>query len=226
MNENLKTTWASTQNEEDGMNNDHYPLWIEMIEKMTEKDLTNLTVFDFGCNQGQFLRVLYSKKPFLNGFGVDIAKNSIEIANQNKKELPVEYHATDDISFLDNSIDIAFSHEVIYLLEDLDRHVKDIYSVLKAKGVYYVALGCHTDNPTWPAIRKYVREKIKSNFCDYSLDYISDIFRKNGFIISAQKFKLNGFIKISDNSSCFHSVMQFLNYYDDYKILFKFEKKD
>jgi predicted rRNA methylase YqxC with S4 and FtsJ domains len=46
-----------------------------------ETDLSDRAILDFGCNQGGFLRFLYSQRPFKRGVGVDLARALLAAAN-------------------------------------------------------------------------------------------------------------------------------------------------
>jgi 2-polyprenyl-3-methyl-5-hydroxy-6-metoxy-1,4-benzoquinol methylase len=52
-------TWATSQAEEDGMNDGHAVFWRRMIELLAERSLQGRRVLDFGCNQGGLLRMLH-----------------------------------------------------------------------------------------------------------------------------------------------------------------------
>jgi SAM-dependent methyltransferase len=176
------------------MYKDHYPAWVVMIDRMHENDLLDKTILDFGCNQGGFLHVLFSKKPFKLGIGVDLAIEDIQTANAQKKELPVEYQAVDNLSHLKEIIDIAFSHEVFYLIDDLESHAREMYTALKKKGIYYASLGCHSNNPMWENWKQMIEKTSNIKPHTYTLNFITDTFRKYGFVPYAQKFKLSDFI--------------------------------
>jgi len=47
-----------------------------------------------------------------------------------------------------NGFDVAFSHEVLYLLHDLTSHAAAIHRALAPGGVYYAVMGEHVDAPT------------------------------------------------------------------------------
>ena len=70
-------TWAKIQNEEDIMNDHYAPFWRAMITQMTEADLHNASVPDFGCNQGGVLRTLFRIRPVKRGLGVDLAVKNL-----------------------------------------------------------------------------------------------------------------------------------------------------
>ncbi|MBE9178145.1 methyltransferase domain-containing protein [Oculatella sp. LEGE 06141] len=224
MTSKLVDTWLTNSREEDNMFDDHYPLWQVMINRMSETSLEGKTVLDFGCNQGGFLQVLYQQKPFQKGIGIDVARQSIQIANDRKGNLPLVYEARDNLDSFQSAIDIAFSHEVLYLIRDLKRHSQEMYTCLQSKGTYYAALGCHADNPLWPTWKTMIEAESNLEVQNYSLNFIADTFRDAGFSVFAQKFMLNDFILMKESNVYFPNVLDSLNYYWDYKILWKFVK--
>jgi SAM-dependent methyltransferase len=175
------------------MQHEHAPAWLAMIARMEERDLRGKEVLDFGCSQGGFLRLLYDLKPFRGGLGVDIARKSVEEAAKLNGARPCEYETIDALRSKGDAFDLAFSHEVVYLLPDLAAHAKEIHRLLKPAGVYYLAIGCHTDNPLWPRWKNTVAEFSPVPPQDYSLRDIASAFQKNGFAVGVQRLACQGF---------------------------------
>jgi SAM-dependent methyltransferase len=199
--------------------------WRTMIENVQEKDLRSKTILDFGCNQGGFIQMLYHSHPFKKAVGVDIAAASLAQAARINAHLPIDFYPAEDLSLLNDVFDVAFSHEVIYLLPDLNAHAKQMRSVLKDNGVYYAATGCHTDNPAWPAWHKAISEYSNIPVPDYSLDDYAASFANNGFRVEAMQFKSNGFIVAEPDDTVYYpKLIDKLNYYNQHKILFRFSK--
>lgn len=215
-------TWASSRDEEDAMNDDHYPLWRQMIEHMDERDLSGGTVLDYGCNQGGFLRLLYAERPFLRGAGVDLALDSLAVARERARGLPLDFH---DVAWLDGNagrFDTAFSHEVLYLIPDLAAHAALVRRSLKPGGVYYAAIGCHTDNPQWGAWKELIGRYSSLPVLDYSLDDYARAFFDAGFSVAAKPYSFSGFVPLKKDNPYFPSVRDSLDYYTVHKTLFRF----
>ena len=81
----LIETWYVDPKAEDAMSHGHAPIWRHLIGLVPETDLGALTVLDFGCNQGGFLRMLHTMRPFRRALGVDIARQSVDRANALKR---------------------------------------------------------------------------------------------------------------------------------------------
>jgi SAM-dependent methyltransferase len=221
---NAIKTWAKDRVIENAMNDDHRHLWQQLISHMAEDDLTKRSVLDYGCNQGGFLRLLFELKPFHRGIGTDIALDSLAIARQGAARLPLEFVSVSELKAMTAAFDVAFSHEVIYLLPDLDAHAALMRRVLKPGGVYYAAIGCHTGNSQWPRWREIISEYSRVTVQDYSLDDCARAFFDEGFYVSARSYAFHGFVPIKRNNEYFPSVSNSLHYHTVDKTLFRFIK--
>ncbi|HFS8989036.1 class I SAM-dependent methyltransferase [Serratia marcescens] len=187
-------TWYRDPRAEEAMADGHAPIWRHLIGLVPENELSGVKVLDFGCNQGGFLRLLYQLRPFQQGLGVDIARRSVDEANRLKGHLPVVYQTDTRLNGWDDHFDIAFSHEVIYLIDDIAQHAADILRVLKPGGVYYAVTGCHTGNPLWPQWRERVAAETHTVVQDRSLADYARIFSAAGFQVSARRLGFSGFV--------------------------------
>lgn len=217
-------TWSKVPECENSMAEDHAPFWRCMISHIDEKNLTSKNVLDFGCNQGGFLQMLYTCMPYYFGVGVDIAAERITQATAANPNLPIHYGSPDLLETKPAFFDLAFSHEVLYLIPDLDRHARQMFASLKAGCPYYAAIGCHTDNPQWKRWLEIIKSYSNVAVQNYSLDDYADVFQRNGFQVSARKMNTPGFIRLAQSSDCFPKVKDRLDYHSDHKILFCFRK--
>ncbi len=215
--------WATSQAHEDEMNDDHAMLWRRMIALMAEQDLTGRTVLDFGCNQGGFLRLLHGLRPYQRAVGVDIATESVALAVARRGLVPADYRVATDLAEFPETFDIAFSHEVLYLLEDIGAHAREIHAALKPGGVYYAAIGCHADGPEWPRWRDLIQTYSSLPVHGRSLDSYAEAFRTAGFQVFARRFAVDEFIRIGA-SDAFATVGEQLDYYTSVKTLFRLIK--
>jgi len=222
-------TWTTTQAEEDRMYDGHLHHWQAMISLIEEDNLINKTVLDFGCNQGGFLRTLYKTHPYHRGLGIDIAEESLAIAEAKAGNIPVEYCTVDKFMAAKPGalFDIAFSHEVIYLLPDLNEHARLIGSLLKPGSSYYAATGCHTDNPLWPAWHKVISDYSNIPVPSHTMSDYIDAFSRCGFSAAYQPVGIHGFVKSEpDDKVYFPTPRDKIDYYNRHKILFRFTKQD
>lgn len=219
----LIETWYVDPKAEDAMSDGHAPIWRHLIGLLPEKDLSGQTVLDFGCNQGGFLRMLHALRPFRRALGIDIARKSIERANALKADMPIQYRLGSELAGWDAEFDLAFSHEVIYLVPDIARHAADLWRALKPGGVYYAITGCHSDNPLWPQWRGFIVEKTNTVVQDRSVSDYARSFTGAGFEVSARKLDFDGFIPYAEDG-WMPNFVDALRYYTETKILFRLVK--
>lgn len=214
-------TWDDLKGEE-SMAEGHEPAWHTLISYVQEKDLSSKRVLDFGCNRGGFLKVLYNALPYADALGVDIADESVAYANQNKEQVPCRYAHSRELAKEKNSFDIAFSHEVVYLLPDLVAHAQEMRSVLKKGGVYYLAIGEYAENPLWERWKKTVAEFSPVPPKTYSLQDIAKAFQDNGFSVSVRRMVCDGFLPYdASDDKYLHNPMELLDFMTQYMILFR-----
>ncbi|WP_298960166.1 class I SAM-dependent methyltransferase [uncultured Roseibium sp.] len=217
----LINTWTREPLEESSMTADHTWIWREMISAIDEKDLSKQKVLDFGCNQGGFLRLLFDQRPFAAGVGIDLAQKAVDIAEARKEGRPIDYRAVADLAELGETFDLAFSHEVIYLIEDLARHAAQIASVLKPGGNYYAVTCCHKDSPLWASWRPKIQAFSNINVPDHRVEDISSAFRRGGFDVAVSRFLASAFIPLEGPSEFFPSDVERLECYANWKLLFR-----
>lgn len=217
-------TWHRNAADEDHMGPGHESMWRHFIRSLPEDDLSASAVLDFGCNQGGFLRLLHELKPFRHGLGLDIAVDSVAVANANKGGLPVDYEIVGDLTPYAGRFDLATSYEVVYLLPDLAAHAAQMMTLLRSGGVYYAVTGCHAGNPLWPRWREMIAEISAIPVPDHTPEAIVGAFRDAGFTASAKHFRYDGFVKLSDFGGQYDTVAQALDQPDRIALMFRFEK--
>ncbi|RJK69248.1 SAM-dependent methyltransferase [Serratia marcescens] len=216
-------TWYRDPRAEEAMADGHAPIWRHLIGLVPENELSGVKVLDFGCNQGGFLRLLYQLRPFQQGLGVDIARRSVDEANRLKGHLPVVYQTDTRLNGWDDHFDIAFSHEVIYLIDDIAQHAADILRVLKPGGVYYAVTGCHTGNPLWSQWRERVAADTHTVVQDRSLADYARIFSAAGFQVSARRLGFSGFVPYEPDG-WMPDIAAAIDYYWHTKTVFRLVK--
>ena len=216
------STWNRSQADEDAMGAAHAPIWRRMIDVAAPADLSRSTVLDYGCNQGGFLRLLYDRHPFRSAIGIDIARESVARAELLKGHRPIDYKLGDQAAALGQTFDLAFSHEVVYLLPDIAAHARDIKTALRPGGAYVAAMGCHTDSSLWPRWRTLIAESSSIPIYDHSLEEVSKAFTETGFSVSVRPLALDAFMAFTIGSAYFPKVVDQLRYYSSDKVVFRF----
>lgn len=222
----LIETWATLAEEEDSMPRDHAWIWREMIRMLDKADLSVSRVLDVGCNQGGFLRLLYDLRPFVAGVGVDLAKQAVALAEARKGDRPISYLAATRLTEAGSDFDVAFSHEVIYLIGDLADHASQIAEVLKPGGSYYAVTCCHRDNPLWADWRPRIQEFSNVPVPDHSIADIAGAFREAGFEVAVSRFLAETFIPLPEPDDYCPTDLDRIDLYNRWKLLFRFTRPD
>lgn len=220
MNE-LIDTWSSDPLEEDSMTEEHVWIWREMIKTIPNQDLSSARVLDIGCNQGGFLRTLYDTRPFSAGVGIDLARDRVALANAAKGDRPIDYLAANKLDVTGAGFDVAFSHELIYLIDDLEEHARQVAAVLKSGGYYDAVTCCHSDSPLWATWRPKIAEFSHISVPNHSVTDIAGAFRKAGLDVSISRFLANAFIPTEPPNSYFASDLDRLETYTQWKLCFR-----
>lgn len=217
----LINTWSTDPREEDSMTDEHVWIWQEMINIIPQADLSSVRVLDIGCNQGGFLRMLYDQRPFASGVGIDIARDRIGLANSVKGARPLEYVASNQLDDAGSSFDLAFSHEVIYLIDDLHEHARQVAKALKPGGHYDAVTCCHADSPLWATWRPKIAQFSNVAVPNHSVADIATAFRAEGFDVSISRFLANSFIPTEQPTDYFPTDLERVETYTKWKLCFR-----
>lgn len=133
--------WRSV--EADGqMQRGNLCVWESMAE-LESAALGTAEVLDVGCNMGGFLRFLHDRFGVPHALGFDPASSAIDAARTENGSRPIEYHTALRPSPEWPLADLAFSQEVVYLIDDLAEHADDLWRALRPGGRYVVVTSVH-----------------------------------------------------------------------------------
>jgi SAM-dependent methyltransferase len=215
------TYWRSATADE-AMQNDHEFIWKAMLETI-DVDLVDKRVLDAGCNQGGFLRLIADLCGIIEGFGYDPATTAIEDARQLVGQRPLEFEAADTVPVGWRGFDVAFSHEVLYLLHDLPDHARAIFNALVPGGVYYAVMGVHAASPLMAEWHRANVEELHLPKL-YEIDEVAAAFEETGFDVAAGRLAIR-FVPTSGNGHHGQGrLLDWLDYYSDQKLLLRFSR--
>jgi SAM-dependent methyltransferase len=205
------------------MQDEHGFIWKAMIE-MVDADLSGTKVLDAGCNRGGFLRLLADHASIKGGFGYDPAQGAIEDARSLADARPLTFETSESVPEGWSGFDVAFSHEVLYLLHDLPFHATALYASLVPGGSYFATIGIHADSAlmtTW-----HRDNAIALNLPGpYRLDDVADVFKEAGFDVAVGRLPFR-FVPVDAHRSDLTDsrLSSWLDYYDRDKVMFRFTK--
>jgi SAM-dependent methyltransferase len=210
--------WQSAE-EDEAMQDEHDFIWRAMLETV-DVGMSGKLVLDAGCNRGGFLRLLCRECGIAAGCGYDPAPGAIADARRRTGACPLTFEVADTVPAGWRRFDVAFSHEVLYLIEDLSAHAAAIHRVLVPGGVYYAVMGVHAAAPAMAEWHARNAERLHLPRL-YALDEVIEAFAAVGFDASVARLKM-GFVPVSSHAPSFPAA---LNYFYEHKVMLRFSKR-
>jgi SAM-dependent methyltransferase len=139
--------WAET-GRGDGMEKDHLPITLPVLEKMRPAPADN--VLDVGCGSGWLTRRVAGMVPEGRVVGMDISDEMIRLARRNSlHHHNILYIAGEagEIPWEPNFFHHAISVESGYYWRDPAAGVKELHRVLRPGGTAWVLINYYRDNP-------------------------------------------------------------------------------
>ena len=209
--------WQGAE-EDASMQEEHRFVWDAML-KTIDVDLSGAKVLDVGCNRGGFLRLLADTRDIAQGWGYDRAPGAVADATSMGGDRPLTFAVADTVPAGWTGFDVAFSHEVLYLIDDLSAHADAIFEALTPGGVYFAVEGVHSASPVMAAWHAEAKKALQLPPLR-DLDEVVSAFDGRGFSVSAARLQL-GFVPASGHRE---NYFERLTYYHDFKPLFRFER--
>ncbi len=210
--------------EDEAMQDEHGFIWRAMLDTI-DTDLAGKRVLDAGCNRGGFLRLLADFGGIATGHGYDPASGAISDARRLAGDRALTFEVADAVPKEWGGFDVAFSHEVLYLLEDLPAHAARLFDALKSSGSYFAVMGVHAGSPLMSAW--HAEDAVELGLPRlYDLDEVAGVFADIGFSVSVANLKL-GFVPVSVHGHGHHhqkDLLAWLTYYTQEKVLLRFTR--
>lgn len=213
------TYWRSAADDE-AMQDEHGFIWSAMLEAI-DVDLAGRRVLDAGCNRGGFLRLLADGHGIAEGFGYDPAAGAIDDARRLAGGRPLHFAASISVPEAWSDLDVAFSHEVLYLLPDLAAHAVAIHRALRPGGVYFAVMGVHSGSPLMVEWHAANREELRLPPLR-DVDDVIAVFRRAGFDASVARLPIRFVPSAGRGHHHEGRTLDWLTYYHDHKLLLRF----
>jgi SAM-dependent methyltransferase len=213
--------WRGAAHDE-AMQDEHGFVWMAMLETI-DVDLAGTRVLDVGCNRGGFLRLLADRCAIAEGYGYDPASGAVEDARGLAGGRPLRFEVADTVPPGWEGFDVAFSHEVLYLLDDLSAHAQAVFRALAPGGVYFVAMGVHAGSAR-------MAEWHRANAPELQLPRLYDIgevvstFEAAGFDAAASRLAMRFVPAATGGHHERGRLLDWVDYYYDQKLLLRFSR--
>ena len=220
----MSTSYWRGAAEDEAMQDEHGFIWKAMLETI-DTDLAGKRVLDAGCNRGGFLRLLVDTARVAEGHGYDPASEAIADARRLADDRPLTFEVAKTVPDGWGDFDVAFSHEVLYVLKDLAAHAADLFDALKPSGTYFAVMGVHEESPMMSAWHAESAVELGLPRL-YKLDEVAGVFEGAGFSVSVANLKL-GFVPVSAHRHGHdhrRDLLGWLDYYTREKVLLRFTR--
>jgi SAM-dependent methyltransferase len=218
----VETTYWRGATDDAAMQEDHEFIWRAMLDTM-DVDLAGRRVLDAGCNRGGFLRLLADRAGIAEGFGYDPAAGAIEDARRLVGDRSLQFEVSSSVPEAWNGLDVAFSHEVLYLLPDLYAHAVAIHRSLSPGGVYFAVMGVHTGSPLMVEWHAANRQELRLPPL-YDVDEVIATFRRAGFDASVALLAMRFVPTAGRGHHHEGQLLDWLAYYHDQKLMLRFAR--
>jgi SAM-dependent methyltransferase len=214
--------------EDEAMQDEHGFVWQAILDTI-DTDLVGKRVLDAGCNRGGFLRLLADRCAIGEGFGYDPAAGAIEDARRLTGDRPLHFEPGETVPPGWGDFDVAFSHEVLYLLDDLPSHAGAMFAALKPGVPYYAVMGVHAGSSRmaeWHAANATALDLPAL----YDVDAVTAVFDRVGFDVAVARLSVR-FIPAcghtADARAGHHNgadLVDWIDYYYEQKLLLRFTR--
>lgn len=188
------------------------------------------TVLDVGCHRGGLLELMFERfQP-----GKLIGLEPLTSARQAAKRRLARYAATVELhddngwsELADVSVDLAFGHEVVQYIADIDGLMEQLYRVLSPGSFAYLVLGCHIENPLWPIWKGELEDMGHSVYDHAPLDLLA-AGAKAGLAPALRPLRDHGWVHCDPTASrgfSYPSAGALLDHQYRHKLLFRFERR-
>jgi len=122
-----------------------------------------------------------------------------------------------------NGFDVAFSHEVLYLLDDLPSHARAVFGALVPGGVYHAVMGVHAASPLMAEWHRANVEELHLPEL-YDVDEVVTVFEAVGFDAAASRLAMRFVPTTGHGHHGRARLLDWLDYYYDQKLLLRFSR--
>jgi len=132
----------------DGMEQDHLPITLPVLEKMRLTAAEN--VLDVGCGSGWLARRISKRVPQGRVVGMDISDEMIRVARRNSTDHHNILFATGEVAEIPwepNFFNHAISVESAYYWPDPAVGAREIHRILRPQGAAWILINYYRDNP-------------------------------------------------------------------------------
>jgi len=188
------------------------------------------TVLDMGCHRGGLLSLVIDRFKPAQVIGLEPLVKARASAEQCLQGRGVDVLILDQARWdriATASVGLLLSHEVLPFIEDDQMIMNEVHRVLKPSCFAYFAVGCHTENPLWPAWKQELENQGHTVYDHAPLD-IMRAAGEAGLFPSLRPLRETGWVHynpVTQNEFEYPSATSLLDHQFKHKLLFRFERQ-
>jgi hypothetical protein len=205
--------------------------WSSLIGHM-ERDVNKSpqVILDVGCHSGGLLDVLSRRFAPAELFGIEPLATHRLAASRRLDGAAAKVRLLDASEWDQipaGVVDLATSHEMLYLEPDVRDFMTRVRRVLSCRGVGYVVLGCHAENPLWQTWRTELVAAGHSVYDHMPLE-IMEAASSVGLVPSVQPLRHSGWVTYDPLRAKFRypDVQRMFDHHYRYKLIFRLRVAD
>ena len=144
---------------------------VENVDRIARDK--KLKLLDVGCGDGVALSLLSKSSPNLELYGVEPAREALEVARKKTPHADVREGGADKLPFEDNYFDIVTSSDVIEHVENPDKMLGEVSRVAKAGA--HVIIGTPIKHSKTPLDHNHAQEFFAEDFRDLMAKYFREV---------------------------------------------------
>jgi hypothetical protein len=159
------------------------------------------------------------------GYGYDPAAGAVADARQLAGDRPLTFETADTVPAGWRGFDVAFSHEVLYLIPDWHGHAQALFDALAPGRPYFAVIGVHAQSRLMAAWHGANANQLNLPPLR-SLDEVADVFGAAGFDVQLAHLRFR-FVPVSahrPDRAGRGQLIDWLDYYSHDKVLFRFTR--
>jgi SAM-dependent methyltransferase len=204
--------------------------WAALIDRIRADGFGQAPrrVLDIGCHRGGLLSKIaerWQPRALIGIEPIASARTRARFRLQTAASSVVLLDPTEWQQISGGSVDLVVSHEVLFLVSDLEDLVRQIARVLGPQGTAYIAAGCHAENPIWLDWRAKLEATGHSTFTHKPLDLMACAVR-HALLPSVRPLRDSGWATHDPSDEfTFPSVHALLDHQFKHKLLFRLARR-
>jgi SAM-dependent methyltransferase len=222
----MRSSFFQDPTEDDELEPRNEVFWSALVDRIRSDGFVRPPrhVLDIGCHRGGLLaRIAELWKPdeLVGVEPIESARTRARLRLQTAAPSVLLLDVDEWRRVADGSIDLVVSHEVLFLVPDIEALVAHVGRVLAPQGRAYIAAGCHAENPVWPAWRERLEAMGHRTFSHSPMDVMASAGR-SGLIPSVRPLREGGWATHDPRGDfAFPTVGALLDHQFKHKLLFR-----